>query len=410
MIRDVRTLNRRALMAGAAGGLCLPALLPRAARAGEPVKVGVLSDLSGNLSDYSGPTCVTAAQMAAEDAGGTVLGRPIEIVSADHQNKADIGAGIARRWFDIEGVSAIADLPNSSVALAVQHLASERGKVTLLCGPASGQLMNEGCSKTGFLWVLDTYSNTVGPARILMDQGRKTWFLIVADYAFGHQMRADLTRSVEQAGGKILGVAQHPTSSPDFSAFLLQAQASGAQVVGLLNAGSDTINCVKQASEFGLSDRQKFFLPGAVISDVHALGLRQAQGLLLMTGFYWDRNDQSRAWAQRFFERTKRMPGQIQAGVYSSVLHYLRAMARAKTDEGPAVAEAMRRMRVNDVFVENGEIRPDGRLVHDFYTVEVKAPDESRRPWDYYKITGHIDGAQAMQPLSQTRCPYLKKT
>lgn len=403
-----RYLTRRTVMAAAASGLCMPSLLTGRALAANPVKVGVLSDLSGSLSDYSGPTCITAAQMAAEDFGGTVLGRPIQIVSADHQNKADVGASIARQWFDVEGVGAIADLPNSSVALAVQHLAADRGKITLLCGPASGQLMNEGCSKTGFLWVLDTYSNTVGPARILMDQGKTTWFLIVADYAYGHQMRADLTRSVERAGGRVLGSAQHPTASPDFSSFLLQAQGSGAQVIGLLNAGSDTINCVKQASEFGMTSQQKLFLPGAVISDIHALGLEQAQGLLMMTGFYWDRNDESRAWGRRFFQRTQRMPGQIQAGVYSSVLHYLRAIAQAGTDEGRVVAEAMRATRVNDVFVSNGEIRPDGRLVHDFYTVEVKSPKESADAWDYYKITGHIAGRDAMQPLTETRCPYLK--
>jgi branched-chain amino acid transport system substrate-binding protein len=403
-------LDRRTILTGGVAALSGPALLGRRAhaQAGQPVKVGVLSDLSGQLSDYSGPTCVTAAEMAAEDMGGKVLGRPIQILAADHQNKADIGANLARGWFDREGVGAIADLPNSSVALAVQHLAAERGKITLLSGPASGQLMNEACSKTGFLWVLDTYSNTVGPSRILMSQGKRTWFLIVADYAYGHQMRADLTRSVEKAGGKVLGAAQHPTGSPDFSSYLLQAQASGAQVIGLLNAGSDTINCVKQASEFGISGQQKFFLPGAVISDVHALGLQTAQGLLLMNGFYWDRNDESRAWSKRFFAKTNRMPGQIQAGVYSSVLHYLRAVEEAKTDEGRAVAEAMRAKRVNDVFVKDGEIRPDGRLVHDFYIVEVKSPAESKAPWDYYKPVGEIAGAEAMQPLAETRCPYLK--
>src|SRR4051812_16629296 len=338
MVAERRDVTRRTVLAGATGSLCMPALLRGAAWAATPIKVGVLSDLSGSLSDYSGPTCIIAAQMAAEDFGGTVLGRPIQIVSADHQNKADVGASIARQWFDVEGVGAIADLPNSSVALAVQHLAAERGKITLLCGPASGQLMNEGCSKTGFLWVLDTYSNTVGPARILMDQGKTTWFLIVADYAYGHQMRTDLTRSVERAGGRVLGSAQHPTASPDFSSFLLQAQGSGAQVIGLLNAGSDTINCVKQASEFGITGKQQFFLPGAVISDVHALGLQTAQGLLLMNGFYWDRNDESRAWSKRFFDKTKRMPGQIQAGVYSSVLHYLRALEEAKSDDGRVIA------------------------------------------------------------------------
>ncbi|MGA0598955.1 ABC transporter substrate-binding protein [Enterovirga sp. CN4-39] len=403
-------ISRRSVLAGGSAILAGPAIVGRSAwaQSGTPVRVGVLSDLSGQLSDYSGPTCVTAAEMAAEDMGGKVLGRPIQILSADHQNKADIGANIARGWLDRDGVGAIADLPNSSVALAVQHLAAERGKVTLLSGPASGQLMNEACSKTGFLWVLDTYSNTVGPSRILMNQGKKTWFLIVADYAYGHQMRADLTKAVEAAGGKILGAAQHPTGSPDFSSFLLQAQGSGAQVIGLLNAGSDTINCVKQASEFGISGQQQFFLPGAVISDVHALGLQTAQGLLLMNGFYWDRNDESRAWSKRFFDKTKRMPGQIQAGVYSSVLHYLRAMEEAKSDDGRVIAEAMRSKRVNDVFVKDGVIRADGRLVHDFYIVEVKKPSESKGPWDYYKPVGEIAGAEAMQPLSETRCPYLK--
>ena len=403
------TMDRRVFVAGLSA-LCAPAILGSRARAqaDAPIRIGVLSDLSGPYSDYAGPTCVTAAQMAAEEFGGKVLGRPIQIMSADHQNKPDVGANIARGWFDTQGVHCIADLPNSAVALAVQHLASERGKVTLLSGPATGRLMNEGCSKTGFLWVLDTYSNTVGPARILMQQAQKTWFLIVADYAYGHQMRTDLTASVEKAGGKILGVAQHPISNADFSSFLLQAQGSGAQVIGLLNAGSDTINCVKQAGEFGLTAKQKFFLPGAVISDVHALGLQQAQGLLMMNGFYWDRNDESREWSKGFFAKTNRMPGQIQAGVYSSVLHYLRAMAEAKTDDGRVVAEAMRTKRVNDVFVKDGVIRPDGRLVHDFYIVEVKKPSESKRPWDYYKPVGEIAGAEAMQPLSETRCPYLK--
>ena len=347
--------------------------------------------------------------MAAEDVGNNVLDRKVEIISADHQNKPDIGTSIARRWFDQEGVSAIADLPNSSVALAVQHLARERGKITLLTGPATSQLMNEACSPTGFLWVLDTYSNTVGPARLLLEQGRKSWFLVVADYAYGHDMRADLTRAVTSLGGKIVGAAQHPTGAADFSSFLLQAQASGAEVVGLLNAGSDMITCVKQASEFGLTGQQKFFLPGAVISDVHALGLQQAQGLVLMTAFYWDRNDESRAWSERFFQRAKRMPGQIQAGTYSAVLHYLRAIKAAGSVDGPAVAEKMRSTRVNDIFVQDGEIRPDGRVIRNFYIVEVKKPAESKRPWDYYKVIGELSGQSAMQPLSETRCPYLLK-
>lgn len=381
--------------------------LPRRARAADPVRIGVLVDMSGPFADYSGPTSVVAAQMAAAEVG-QVLGRPVEVIAADHQNKPDIGSGIAREWFDQRGVVAIADLTSSAVALAVQKLAADRGRVTLVTGPATGALMNEGCSRTGFLWVHDTYANTAGPSRLLMQQGLSTWFLVVSDYAYGHQMQSDLTRSLTAAGGKVLGSALHPIASTDFSSFLLQAQASGAQVVGILNAGSDLINSVKQAAEFGLTLKQKFFLPGAVISDVHSLGLEQAQGLLLMNGFYWDRNDESRAWSRAFFDRTKRMPGQIQAGTYSAVRHFLLAAQAAGSTDGPAVAEKMRATPVNDTFVHDGRIRPDGRMVHDLYIVQVKSPGESKAPWDYYKQVGAIAGEQAMQPLSETRCPYLK--
>lgn len=380
---------------------------PQKAGAADPVRVGVLVDMSGPFSDYSGPTSVVAAQMAAAEVG-QVLGRPVEIIAADHQNKPDLGSGIAREWIDQRGVVAIADLTSSAVALAVQKLASDRGKITLNTGPATGALMNEGCSRTGFLWVHDTYANTAGPSKLLMQQGLSSWFLIVSDYAYGHQMRDDLTRSVTAAGGKVVGRALHPIGSTDFSSFLIQAQASGAQVVGILNAGSDLINSVKQAAEFGLTLKQKFFLPGAVISDVHSLGLDQAKGLLLMNGFYWDRNDECRAWSRAFFEKTKRMPGQIQAGTYSAVRHFLLAAQAAGTTDGPAVAEKMRAMPVNDMFVRGGTIRPDGRMVHNLYIVQVKAPSESKAPWDYYKPIGTIAGEQAMQPLAETRCPYLK--
>lgn len=400
-------LRRRDAMRLATGFAAAGMLGTGPARAADPIRIGVLVDMSGPFSDYSGPTSVTAAQMAVAEVGA-VLGRPVEVLAADHQNKPDIGSAIAREWFDRQGVVAIADLTSSAVALAVQKIASDRGKVTLLTGPATGALMNEACSKTGFLWVLDTYSNTVGPSRLLMQQGLSTWYLLVADYAYGHQMRRDLTTSVVAAGGKVVGSSQHPIGTADFSSFLLQAQASNAQVVGLLNAGSDLINSVKQAAEFGLTQSQKFFLPGAVISDIHSLGLAQAQGLLLMNGFYWDRNDESRTWSRAFFDKTKRMPGQIQAGTYSAVRHYLKCCQAAGSTEGPAVAETMRSTPVDDVFVRGGTIRPDGRLVHDFYVVQVKTPAESKAPWDYYKQVATLPGEQAMQPLAETRCPYLK--
>ena len=398
-----RLHTRRGALGLAAGSLGLL----HGAWAADPVRIGVLVDMSGPFSDYSGPTSVVAAQMAAAEVG-QVLGRPVEVIAADHQNKPDLGSSIAREWFDQRGVVAVADLTSSAVALAVQKLAADRGKITLNTGPATGALMNEGCSKTGFLWVHDTYANTAGPPRLLMQQGLSTWFLVVSDYAYGHQMQSDLTRSLTAAGGKVLGSALHPIGSTDFSSFLLQAQASGAQVVGILNAGSDLINGVKQAAEFGLTQKQKFFLPGAVISDVHSLGLEQAQGLLLMNGFYWDRNDESRAWSRGFFERTKRMPGQIQAGTYSAVRHFLLAAQQAGSTDGPAVAEKMRAVPVNDVFARGGAIRLDGRMVHDLYIVQVKSPAESKAPWDYYKPVGTIAGEQAMQPLAASRCPYLK--
>ena len=382
-------------------------VLPSSARAADPVRIGVLVDMSGPFSDYSGPTSVVAAQMAAAEIG-MVMNRPVEVLAADHQNKPDLASSIAREWFDQQGVVAIADLTSSAVALAVQKLAADKGKITLNTGPATGALMNEDCSRTGFLWVYDTYSNTVGPSKLLMQQGLSNWFLIVSDYAYGHQMQTDLTRSVVAQGGTIVGSALHPIGTPDFSSYLLQAQASGAQIVGLLNSGSDLVNCVKQAAEFGLTLKQKFFLPGAVISDVHALGLEQAQGLLLMNGFYWDRNDESRAWGHAFFDKTKRMPGQVQAGTYSAVKHFLKAAQTVGSTDGAAVAAAMRASPVTDVFVHNGQIRPDGRLIHDFYIVQVKAPSESKAPWDYYKQVATIPGEQAMQPLSTTRCPYLK--
>ncbi len=399
--RDALLLGAALTVAGAGG-------LPRPARAADPIRIGVLVDMSGLYSDYSGPTSVTAAQMAAAEVGD-VLGRPVEVIAADHQNQPDLGSSIAREWFDERGVVAIADMTSSAVALAVQKLASDKGKVTLATGPTTTALINEGCSPTGFLWVQDSYSNTAGPSRLLLRQGLSSWFMIVADYAGGHQMQAALHKAVTDGGGTVVGSTLHPVGTADFSSYLLQAQASGAQVVGLLNGGSDLVNSIKQAAEFGLTQTQKFFLPGAVISDIHSLGLEQAQGLLLMNSFYWDRNDESRAWSRAFFARTNRMPGQIQAGTYSAVRHFLKSAQLAGSTDGAAVAESMRSTPVDDVFVHDGHIRPDGRLVHDFYVVQVKSPAESRAPWDCYKQVGTIAGSEAMQPLAQTRCPYLVK-
>lgn len=386
--------------------LSMPAAFMPAAAADGPVRIGVINDQSGVYADFGGPGSVEAARMAAEDFGGHVLGRKIEILAADHQNKADVGAATVRKWFDEQGVLAIADMSNSAVALATQALAKERGRISLASGPATTRLINEDCSPTGFMWSFDTYSQAVGTARALVQDGGKSWFLLAADYAFGHQMAADLTRTVTAGGGEVLGQARHPTSTTDFSSFLLQAQGSKAQIIGLANAGMDTINAVKQAGEFGISaGGQRLAGLVVVISDVHALGLKTAQGLVATTAYYWDRNDASRAFAKRYEARTGKKPDMVQAGVYSSVLHYLKAMQAAGTDDGKVVAQKMREMPVNDFFAQNAKIRRDGRLEHDMYLIQVKAPEESKGPWDYYKVLRTIPAVEATQPMSESKCP-----
>jgi branched-chain amino acid transport system substrate-binding protein len=372
------------------------------------VRVGVLNDQSGTYADFGGLTSAEAARMAAEDFVAESPGIEVEVVMADHQNKPDVASALARRWFDVEGVDAIADLTNSAVAIAVNTIGKEAGKVTLMTGPATTRLTNEDCSPTGFHWAFDTYSQSVGTAKAILEQGKDTWFLLTADYAFGHQMAAELTRVVTEGGGEVVGSVNHPLGSPDFSSFLVQAQASGAEVVGLANAGTDTINAIKQAGEFGLvAGGQSLAGLVVVISDIHALGLATAQGLLATTAFYWDRDDASREWSARFEERTGRKPGMVQAGTYSSVLHYLRAVAAAGTDDGPAVAAKMREMPVNDFFAPGAEVRADGRLVKEMYLVEVKAPDASEGPWDYYEILQTIPAEVAVQPLEASRCPHV---
>jgi len=371
------------------------------------IRIGILNDQSGPYADFGGKTSVEAARMAVEDVGGKVLGRPIEIIVGDHQNKPDVASGIARRWFDVDGVSAVADLTNSGVALAVQQIAKEQGKITLFTGPATTRLTNEDCSPTGFHWAFDTYSQAVGTARAVVAEGGKSWFLLVADYAFGHQLANDLNKVVKASGGTVVGEVRHPLNTSDFSSFLLQAQSSKAQ--GLANAGADTINSVKQAAEYQIAARgQKLAALVVVISDVHALGLATAHGLIFTTAFYWDLNDATRAWSKRFFDRTGRMPGMVQAGTYSSVLHYLKAMAAAGAADGKTVAAKMREMPVDDFFAK-GRIREDGRMVHDMYLVEVKAPNESKAPWDYYKVLRRIPAEEAAQPLSESKCSLVKQ-
>jgi branched-chain amino acid transport system substrate-binding protein len=374
------------------------------------VKIGVLSDMSGLYSDLAGQGSVIAAQMAVKDFGGTVAGKPIQIVSADHLNKPDVGSAIARQWFDQDKVDAIADVPTSSVALAVQDIAKERGKVFLISGAGSSDLTNKSCSPTGVHWTYDTYAFAQGTGGALVAQGGNSWFFITADYAFGHALESDATAVIKAAGGKVLGSANVPLNTADFSSYLLQAQTSKAKVIGLANAGGDTINSIKQAAEFGITAGGQQ-LAGLLIfiSDVHSLGLKVAQGLVLTESFYWDQNDETRAWSKRFMAEAKKVPTMVQAGVYGAVTHYLKAIEAAKSDDGKTVVAKMKEMPINDFMTKNGKIREDGRVIRDMYLFQVKTPAESKGEYDYYKQLAVIPGDVAARPLSASECPLVKK-
>jgi len=383
----------------------LGATSARAQISNNVVKVGVLNDQSGLYADLGGPGSVAAAQMAADDAGGSVLGAPIEIVFADHQNKADIGVAVARRWFENEDVDMAIGFDNSSVALGVEQLAAEHHRIAIAGAVGTTAFTGKNCTSYEASWVYDSYALTTSLAKSIVAEGRDTWFFITVDYAFGHSLEADATAAVQAAGGKVLGSVRHPLNTSDFSSYLLQAQASGAKVVAFANGGGDMVNAVKQANEFGLTKNQSMVSLLVFISDVHSMGLEAAQGLKFVTAFYWNRDDQSRAWSKRFFDRQGRMPTMAQASVYSAVRHYLAAIAAAGTDEAKAVMAKMREMPVNDFYVRNGHLREDGRLVHDMYFAQVKQPSDSGRPWDYYNILGTIPGDQAFRPLAESGCP-----
>jgi branched-chain amino acid transport system substrate-binding protein len=381
----------------------------RAQISDDVVKIGVLNDQSGLYADLGGPGSVTAARMAAEDAGGAVLGKPIEIVFADHQNKADIGVAIARRWFASEKVDMAIGFDNSSVALAVEQLAAEHDRIAIAGAVGSTAFTGKNCTPNEASWVYDSYALTTSLARSTVAEGRDTWFFITVDYAFGHSLEADATAAVLAAGGKVLGSVRHPLNTSDFSSYLLQAQASGAKVVALANGGGDMVNALKQANEFGLTKNQSVVALLVFISDIHSMSLQVAQGLKFVTAFYWDRNDETRAWSKRFFEKQGRMPTMPQAAVYSAVRHYIAAVAAAGTDEAKAVMAKMRELPVNDFYVKNGRVRADGRLIHDMYFGQVKKPSESREPWDYYNILSVIPGDQAFRPLAEGGCPLASR-
>ena len=376
---------------------------------GGPVKLGVLSDMSSLYADNGGQGSVIAAQMAVDDFKGKVLGRTIQIIAGDHQNKADVGSVIARRWLENENVEAILDVPNSAVALAVQGITRDRKKLFLATGAATSRLTGDECSLTGIHWTYDTYALSQGTTKAISRLGAKTWFFLSADYSLGSQLEADSRKVIDATGGKVVGAVKHPINTPDFSSFLLQAQSSKADVIALADAGGDFINAVKQAGEFGVTREQKLAGLIVFIADIHSLGLQSAKGLMLSSAFYWDLNDETRAWSKRFIEKTQKVPTMIHAGTYGAVMHYLKAVEAAGTLDGPTVAAKMREMPVNDFMTKNGRIREDGRLVRDMYLFRVKSPEESKYKFDYYQLLATIPGEEAFKPMEEGGCPLLKK-
>jgi len=374
------------------------------------VKIGVLTDLSGVYSDLAGSGAVLATRMAIDDfIASEKPSFKVEMVSADHQNKGDIAANKAREWFERDKVDVVTELVTTSVGLAVQKIAKDKNKIALMSGPGSTAITNENCNDVTVHWTYDTYAVANGTAKAVTQAGGKKWFFLTADYAFGHALEKDASDVVKANGGEVLGSVRHPFPGNDFSSFLLKAQSSGAQVIGLANAGGDTINSIKQAAEFGITPKQSLAGLLVFITDIHSLGLKNTQNMFLTEGFYWDLNDETRAWSKRFFAQHKRMPTMVQAGQYSSVMHYLKAVKAINSDDTAKVMAQMKKTPVNDFFAKNGKIRDDGRMVHDMYLLQVKKPGESKSPWDYYNVRATIPAAEAFQPLSASRCPLIKK-
>ena len=378
--------------------------------AGDVVKIGVLNDQSGVFSDGTGRGSTIAAQLAAEDFGGTVAGKRIEIIAADHLNKADVGSSIARQWFDQDGVDAIADLGNSAVALAVNEVARSKNKVILVSAGGATALTGAQCAPGTVQWTYDTWSQAYALVTALADRGEKTWFFITADYAFGHSLQNEATRFIENSGGKVLGAVAHPLNTLDFSSFLLQADASGARVIALANGGDDTARSLSQAREFGMADKEKFAALTGLIIDINAMGLKSTQGLLLVEAFYWDMNDATRKFSERWKARygKEQYPTMMQAGVYGAVLHYLKAVQSVgSAEDGAKVVGKMKEMPTDDPLFGKGYVRADGRTIHDMYVFQVKSPEESTHPWDYYKLVATIPGEKAFRPLAEGGCPLI---
>jgi branched-chain amino acid transport system substrate-binding protein len=405
---------KRKLMAAFVAAACSfaagAALAQQGKASDDVVKIGVLSDMSGLYADYGGPGAVMAARMAIEDFGGKMFGKNIELVSADHQNKPDVAKNVTLQWFDRDKVDATFENLNSSVALAVTALGKEKNRITVVTGAATARLTNDACQPgTAIHYLMDTIALGSVVGKAIVKDGGDSWFFLTADYAFGHSLEKDTGDVVKAAGGKVTGAVRHPLNASDFSSFLLQAQASKAKIVGLANAGGDTVNSIKAAAEFGLTKNQNLAALLMLLTDVHAVGLPTAQGLYLTEAWYWDTNDETRAWAKRYEERMKKKPNSNHASVYSAVSHYLKAVKAAGTDDTAAVMKQMQDTPVNDMFAKNGKIRADGRHVHDMYLFQVKTPAESKAPWDYYKLKGTVKGEDAFQSLEKSGCPAMKK-
>jgi branched-chain amino acid transport system substrate-binding protein len=375
------------------------------------VKIGVLTDMSGQFSHESGEGAVTAVKMAVEDFGGKVLGKPIQVIVGDHQNRNEVAIAKAREWYDVEKVDMIANLINSAIALAVTNVAKEKDRIAIVNGSGSSRLTGDSCTPNSIHYAYDTYALAVGTGKALIKEKLDSWYFLTADYAFGHALEADTAAVVKANNGKVLGAVRYPIDTADHSSFLLQAQASNAKVVAIAGSGTTFVNAVKSAKEFGLTRSGKQTLAGLLvwITDVDSMGLETAQGLVLTNGFYWDRDEETRAFSKRFFARMKRMPHMGDAGDYSSTMHYLKAIAAAGTDDAKAVMAKMREMPVNDFFAKGGRIREDGRFIHDMYVYEVKKPSESKYPWDYYKLRAVIPGNDAYRPLAESKCPLVKR-
>jgi len=398
----------RTMCAAFAAALAAFAICPSHAQQA-PLKIGVLSDFSSVYSDIGGMGNVEATKMAIEDFGGQMFGKPIDMISADVLNKPDVASTIARKWWETEGVDMIIDLPTSATALAVMELSRQYEKIMIVTDAASSDITGKSCSPYTAHWTYDTYANahTVGSA--IVKNGGDTWFFLTADYVFGHSVERDTGDVVKASGGKVLGSVKHPLNTADFSSFLLQAQASKAKIIGLANGGGDTINAIKQAGEFGIvAGGQNLAAIVMFISDVHSLGLKLAQGLIITEAYYWDLNDKTRAFGKRFLERVKRMPTMNQAATYSATLHYLKAVQAAGTKDTKTVMAKMRALPVRDAFTDNGVLREDGRMVHSMYLFQVKKPEESKGPWDYYKLLAEVPADQAFRPLKDGGCPLVK--